>query len=78
MSKEFAMIMRNAFEEVSAPSFGHELMYPRNAKGEYINPTLEDHWQTFQEGWETAIDYLTKKENQCYTDITSDGGMDPR
>jgi hypothetical protein len=47
--------VRELFEKVSAPSFGHELTFPRNSSGEYINPLLEDHWQTFQEGFEAAI-----------------------
>lgn len=47
--------IRELFESVSAPSFGHELIFPRNSKGEYIDPRLEDHWQTFQEGIESAV-----------------------
>lgn len=70
--------IREAFERVSAPSFGHELTYPRNSNGEYTNPILEDHWQTFQEGWECAVAHLTEKKNSCYTDVISNGGMDPR
>ena len=56
--------IREAFEKISAPNFGfgHELTFPRNEKGEYINPTLEDHWQTFQEGWECAIENMNKCE----------------
>jgi hypothetical protein len=39
---------------------------------------LEDHWQTFQEGWESAIENVKRKNNPNYTDIVSDGGMDSR
>jgi hypothetical protein len=39
---------------------------------------LEDHWQTFQEGWEEAINYVKNRDNPSYTDVVSDGGMDPR
>ena len=70
--------VREAFERVSAPSFGHELTFPKNTKGEYVDPVLEDHWQTFQEGWELAIEFLKNKSNSCYTDLVSNGGMDPR
>jgi hypothetical protein len=72
--------IRKAFEEVCYPNFGvtsgHSLR--RKSNGEYVSDSLEDHWQTFQEGWEEAIKYLQQKSNPCYTDIVSDGGMDPR
>lgn len=70
--------IREVFEKVTAPSFGCELAPPRKNKGVYDNPILEDHWQTFQEGWEEAIKHLKNKSNSCYTDIVGDGGMDPR
>lgn len=74
--------IREAFERVSAPSFGHELTFPKNSRGEYVNPTLEDHWQTFQEGWESAVKYVkhrsTSPRTDKYTDLVSDGGFDPR
>jgi hypothetical protein len=71
--------IRKAFEEVTYLSLratGHGLR--RNLKGEYVSDALEDHWQTFQEGWEEAIKWLQSKDNTCYTDTISDGGMDPR
>jgi hypothetical protein len=71
--------IRKAFEEVTYLSLratGHGLR--RNLKGEYVSDALEDHWQTFQEGWEEAIKWLQSKDNPRYTDIVSDGGMDPR
>lgn len=52
--------------------------FPRNSKNEYIDPVIEDHWQTFQEGWECALEHLKNKSNPCYTDVVSNGGMDPR
>ena len=70
--------IRQAFETVSAPSFGHELTFPKNKKGEYVNPILEDHWQTFQEGWEAAVEHIKQKHNPEFSDIVSDGGWDPR
>lgn len=75
-------IIRESFERASAPSFGHELTFPRDARGEYVNPALEDHWQTFQEGWEAAMEFLKTKQvsrySDQYSDITSTGGKDPR
>lgn len=72
--------MRRAFEEVCYPNFGvtsgHSLR--RKPSGEYVSDNLEDHWQTFQEGWEEAVKYLKNKENASYSDIVSDGGMGPR
>ena len=71
--------VRQAFETVCLPNFNLlSLGNKRKPNGEYLNNTLEDHWQTFQEGWEEAIRHLTNKSNSCYTDIVSTGGMDPR
>lgn len=71
-------IVRQVFEEKVYPSFstGHGLR--RKSNGEYVSDVLEDHWQTFQEGWEYAIEHLKHKSSTDYTDIISDGGMDPR
>ena len=55
------ILMREVFEEKVYPSFpgvAHGLRKKPN--GEYASDMLEDHWQTFQEGWEYAIDYLKK------------------
>ena len=50
--------MRDLFENMVYPSFGvtsgHSLR--RKPNGEYVSDALEDHWQTFQEGWECAIE----------------------
>ncbi len=75
--------MREAFENVTYLSLqcagsptAHGLR--RKPNGEYVSDALEDHWQTFQEGWEEAIRHLTAKANASYTDIVSTGGVDPR
>ena len=75
-------IIRESFERISCPNFGHDLEFTRNSRSEYVNPALEDHWQTFQEGWEAAMEFLKTKQvsrysDQC-SDITSTGGKDPR
>lgn len=72
--------IREAFERVTYPWLGgtaHGLRR-RLDTGEYVSDILEDHWQTFQEGWECAIEHLKNKSNPAYTDIVSDGGMDTR
>lgn len=71
--------VRHAFETVSYLSLratGHGLR--RKANGEYVSDALEDHWQTFQEGWEEAIKHLKNKQNHQYSDLVSTGGQDPR
>ena len=70
--------VRLAFEQKVYPSFrtGHGLR--RKPTGKYVSDTLEDHWQTYQEGWAHAIDYLKNKHDPGYSDIVSDGGVDPR
>lgn len=71
--------IRAAFEKTCVPNFGLlSLATERKSNGEYLMTIVEDHWQTFQEGWEEAILHLQKKDNPCYTDIVSNGGMDPR
>ena len=48
--------IRELFEEKVYPSFGsvaHGLR--RKPSGEYVSDMLEDHWQTFQEGVEIAV-----------------------
>lgn len=62
--------IRKAFEEVTYLSLratGHGLC--RNVKGEYVSDALEDHWQTFQEGWEEAIKYLQERKNSEYSEF---------
>jgi len=74
--------MRNEFESVTYTTMiiagnptAHGLR--RKPNGEYFSDLLEDHWNTFQEGWEGALKYL-KNNKTSYSDIVSDGGMDPR
>ena len=56
--------VRNAFETICYPNFGvtsgHGLR--RKPNGEYVSETVEDHWQTFQEGWEEAMKHFEVKE----------------
>ena len=69
--------IRKAFEEVTCANFSMSQI-PKNRAGEYMNPILTEHWQTFREGWEAAVDFLKNKQNSEYSDIISDGGKDPR
>jgi hypothetical protein len=58
--------MRKAFEEVTYPTLQLAGTYTahglrrRHDTGEYVSDMLEDHWQTFQEGWEAGIEYFKK------------------
>jgi hypothetical protein len=54
--------IREAFERITAQNFDIRRVDPlkRNDKGEYIMAVLEDHWQTFQEGWEAATESAVK------------------
>ena len=71
--------VREAFEKIAAPNFFiGEYDLSRDSKGQYIAPSLEDHWQTFQEGWESAINSIKNKANPGYSDLVSDGGYDTR
>lgn len=52
--------IRQAFEDItyatlniSGTKTGHGLR--RKENGEYVSDLLEDHWNTFQEGWECAV-----------------------
>jgi hypothetical protein len=72
--------IRKAFEETTVRNFDKDPYdLTRNEKDEYINSLLEDHWQTFQEGWQCAIDLIKEcNKMNTYTSPISDGGMDPR
>lgn len=48
-------LVKERFEAVTLPAFGIQDGSPVNEKGEYKSP-IEDHWQTFQEGWEACLD----------------------
>jgi hypothetical protein len=59
--------IRELFEEKVYPSFpgiAHGLR--RKDNGEYLSDTLEDHWQTFQEGFEIAV-------RECCQKLENDG-----
>jgi hypothetical protein len=75
--------VRKAFEEVCFPSFGRTFAHGlrRKLNGEYVSDALEDHWQTFQEGWEEAIKYTAETKGDWYvrySDAAGSGGMEPR
>ena len=62
--------VRTLFEEKVYPSFpglAHGLR--RKDNGEYVSGTLEDHWQTFQEGVELAV-------RECIAVHIDDYGVD--
>lgn len=50
--------IRKLFELHTVPAFtvGDNVDLSRNSKGEYVNSTLEDHWQTFQEAAELIVE----------------------
>lgn len=70
--------IRLAFEQVSVPNFQDPDGNARDQTGQYVSDVLKDHWETFQEGWEECLQYLKNRKNEEYSDIVSDGGMDPR
>lgn len=47
--------IRQLFEDIVYPSFASRYNLNRKSNGEYAADVLEDHWQTFQEGFESAI-----------------------
>lgn len=49
--------VKELFEQYTVPNFGvgTDPDVSKNLQGEYINPTLEDHWQTFQEAAELIV-----------------------
>ena len=61
--------IRDLFEQVTVPNFFvGEVDLSRNNRGEYINSTLEDHWQTFQEAAEAVIRECISIADQCRED----------
>jgi hypothetical protein len=61
MHKNF---IREYFEKTTVCCFPEDTYkLIRNEKDEYINSILEDHWQTFQEGWECAIKFMEEMES---------------
>ena len=47
--------IRELFEQNTVPNFGCDTDVTKNERGEYNNPALEDHWQTYQECVETVV-----------------------
>lgn len=56
------LIKRKYFEDVVISNF-RKTNIGRNHRGEYTDPTIEDHWQTFLEGWDSAMDFIRKRTN---------------
>ena len=53
------MEIREIFEQVTLVNFSREEVdTTRLVNGQYRNPIIEDHWQTFQEGWEEGIKWF--------------------
>lgn len=49
-------MIRELFEKHTIPNFGPFNGRPhKNVNGEYYNPVIEDHWQTFQEAAELIV-----------------------
>ena len=55
--------IRQAFEDITyltlniaGTTTAHGLR--RKENGEYVSDLLEDHWNTFQEGWECAVSFI--------------------
>ena len=49
-------LIRELFEKHTIPNFGPIDGHPhKNVRGEYQNPAIEDHWQTFQEAAELIM-----------------------
>lgn len=61
---------------------GSRIIWDRKRTGQYEYGVIEDHWQTFQEGWEAAIEFLKTKQvssySDKYSDVISNGGKDVR
>ena len=78
--------VREAFESITYLTLniagsctGHGLR--RKPNGEYVSDLLEDHWNTFQEGWEEAIKYIAETKDYWYVrykDSDGSSGMDSR
>lgn len=76
--------VREAFESITYLTLniagsctGHGLR--RKPNGEYVSDLLEDHWNTFQEGWEEAIKYIAETKDYWYVrynDPTGSSGVD--
>jgi hypothetical protein len=47
--------VRQLFESQVYPSFAGKYNLNKKNNGEYASDVLEDHWNTFQEGFELAV-----------------------
>lgn len=65
--------IRQLFEEHTVPSFGpFDGDVIHNERGEYMNPAIEDHWQTFQEAAEVIIKQCAEIADRAEPYQTSD------
>lgn len=56
-------IVRKTFEEVTALNFRDILNGTSNLNRDqygYFDPIIEDHWQTFQDGWSEGVQTFRK------------------
>lgn len=60
-NKEVLKEIQSAFKKATLPNFGLERDRSKDARGCYVDPVLEDHWNTFQEGWVEAVNFMKKK-----------------
>ena len=65
--------IRELFETHTVPNFGPFNGRPhKNVNGEYHNPVIEDHWQTFQEAAELivreCVSIVAKRKDQAIDD----------
>jgi hypothetical protein len=67
--------IRYLFETEVYPHFITGYALRRKSNGEYVSETLEDHWQTFQEGYELAIRNCIEKlqDLRGYSGVGTDG-----
>lgn len=69
------------FYEIESYGTRAERFYDANAiRDEKSRSVQMTQWleAAFHAGYNAAIKDLKEKQNSCYTDIVSDGGMDPR
>lgn len=67
-------IVRKTFEEVTALNFRDILDGTSNLNRDqygYLDPNIEDHWQTFQYGWSEGVQIFRKLLTQELTKTES-------
>lgn len=52
--------MGEYFEQTTCPNLAGKSLERHSVNGHYLDTTVEEPWDTFQEGWECAIDSLKK------------------